>query len=49
MPPDKPTYTSAWIAQFSADKRMGKYRGREAEVEAIERDIYQAQHEGRLF
>ena len=49
MPPDKPTYTQAWIAQFSADKRMGKYRGREADAEAIERDIYQAQHEGRIF
>ena len=49
MPPDKPTYTQAWIAQFSADKRTGKYRGREADAEAIERDIYQAQHEGRIF
>ncbi|MGB8507950.1 MAG: hypothetical protein WCD76_06085, partial [Pyrinomonadaceae bacterium] len=48
LPPDKPVYTTAWIAKFSADKRTGKYRGREAEAEAIERDIYQAQHEGRL-
>jgi hypothetical protein len=48
LPPDKPVYTHAWIAQFSADKRRGMYRGREAEVEAIERDIYQAQHEGRI-
>jgi hypothetical protein len=49
VPPDKPTYTQAWIAQFSADKRTGKYRGREADADAIERDIYQAQHEGRIF
>jgi hypothetical protein len=48
LPPDKPVYTAAWIAKFSADKLMGKFRGREAEVEAIERDIYQAQHEGRI-
>lgn len=48
LPPDKPTYTSAWIAKFMADKRTGKYRGREADADAIERDIYQAQHEGRI-
>lgn len=48
LPPDKPVYTSAWIAKFMADKRTGKYRGREADADAIERDIYQAQHEGRI-
>jgi len=48
LPPDKPTYTNAWIAKFMADKRTGKYRGREADADAIERDIYQAQHEGRI-
>ena len=48
LPPDKPTYTQAQIAKFSADKLMGRYRGREADAEAIERDIYQAQHEGRI-
>ena len=48
LPPDKPVYTHAWIAQFMADKRTGKYRGREADADAIERDIYQAQHEGRI-
>jgi hypothetical protein len=48
LPPDKPVYTHAWIARFSADKLAGKFRGREAEVEATERDIYQAQHEGRI-
>jgi hypothetical protein len=49
LPPEKPMYTQAQIARFSDDKRKGLYRGREAEVEAIERDIYQAQHEGRLI
>ena len=48
LPPDKPVYSSAWIAQFMADKRTGKYRGREADADAIERDIYAAQHEGRI-
>jgi hypothetical protein len=48
LPPEKPIYTQASIAQFSEDKRTGKYRGREADAEAIERDIYQAQHEGRI-
>ena len=48
LPPDKPVYSHAWIAKFMADKRTGKYRGREADADAIERDIYQAQHEGRI-
>jgi hypothetical protein len=48
LPPDKPIYSHAWIAKFMADKRTGKYRGREADADAIERDIYQAQHEGRI-
>lgn len=48
LPPDKPVYTSAWIAKFTADKIAGKYRGREADADAIEQDIYRAQHEGRI-
>jgi len=48
LPPDKPVYTAAWIAQFTQDRIAGKYRGREADAEAIERDIWQAQHEGRI-
>lgn len=48
LPPDKPVYTHAWIAKFMADKRTGKFRGREAEADATERDIFQAQHEGRI-
>jgi hypothetical protein len=48
LSPDKPIYTSAQIARFMADKLTGKYRGREADADAIERDIYQAQHEGRI-
>jgi hypothetical protein len=48
LSPDKPIYTSAQIAQFFADKRVGKYKGREAQADEIERDIFQAQHEGRI-
>jgi hypothetical protein len=48
LPPDKPIYTAAWIAKFTADKIAGKYRGREADADAIEQDIYRAQHEGRI-
>jgi len=49
VPPEKPIYTQAQIAQFFDDQRKGKYRGREADAAAYERDIYQAQHEGRIF
>jgi hypothetical protein len=48
LSPDKPIYTTAAIAKFMADKRTGKFRGREAEADATERDIYLAQHEGRI-
>ena len=48
LPPERPVYTQASIAQFSDDKRNGKFRGREAEMNAIEQDIYRAQHEGRI-
>jgi hypothetical protein len=48
LPPDKPVYTHAWIAKFTAEKLAGKYRGREADADAIEQDIYRAQHEGRI-
>ena len=49
VPPEKPVYTQAQIAQFFDDQRKGKYRGREADAAAYERDIYQAQHEGRIY
>lgn len=48
LPPGKPTYTRAQLQTFWKDKREGKWRGREADAEAIERDIFQAQHEGRI-
>lgn len=48
LSPEKPIYTSASIAQFYADERKGKYKGREADFNAIETDIFAAQHEGRI-
>jgi hypothetical protein len=47
--PDKPVYTAATITKFMADKIAGKYRGREADADAIERDIFLAQGEGRII
>jgi hypothetical protein len=47
--PQKPTYTPADIAQFYHDKTFGRYAGREAEADVIERDILRAQSEGRLI
>lgn len=49
LPPEKPTYTSAWYAAFMRDKLDGKWKGREAEADAIERDVFAAQHEGRFI
>ncbi len=49
LPPDKPVYTTASVSQFYAERRTGKWKGREAEADAIERDIFQAQHEGRFL
>jgi hypothetical protein len=37
---DQPAFTSAEIQQFYADKAKGKYRGREEEAAAIEKQIF---------
>lgn len=42
------TWTRADIAKFYDDKRTGKFRGREAEMAAMEKDIFQAQKQGRV-
>jgi hypothetical protein len=47
VPAEKPTYTSAWFAQFMHDRLSGKWKGREAEALAIEADCFAAQKEGR--
>lgn len=47
--PAKPTYTTASISAFYARKMRGDFHGREAEVEAVEQDIYAAQRDGRFL
>ncbi len=47
-PAEKPIYTTAQISQFYVDVRQGKYKGREAEKDALERDMFSAQAEGRV-
>ena len=42
------TYTSQDIAKFFDDVRKGVYKGREAERDRIERDIFAAQRENRI-
>lgn len=42
------TYTSDDIKKFFSDVQKGKYKGREAERNRIERDIFAAQREGRI-
>ena len=42
------TYSSDDIRKFFADVQRGKYRGKEAERDRIERDIFAAQREGRI-
>lgn len=42
------TYTNADIARFFDDVRKGVFKGREAERDRIERDIFAAQRENRI-
>lgn len=48
VPPEKPIFTAADIAQFYRDKTAGKFAGREAEADALERSLYEAGREGRV-
>lgn len=48
LPAEKPIYTSAQISKFYADVAAGRYRGRDAEKERLERDIFEATREGRI-
>lgn len=47
-PVEKPIFTRATIARFYADSAAGKYRGREAEKNRIEAQIFDAEREGRI-
>lgn len=42
------TWTPADIQTFFSEVRQGKYKGKEAERDRIERDIFAAQREGRI-
>jgi hypothetical protein len=42
------TYSPEDIKKFFGDVRQGKYKGREAERDRIERDIFAAQQDGRI-
>jgi SepF-like predicted cell division protein (DUF552 family) len=42
------TYSPADITKFFEDVRKGKYKGREAERDRMERDIFAAQKDGRI-
>jgi hypothetical protein len=48
-PTDKPVYTAQDITRFYTECSAGKWRTREAERAAIDADIIQAQHEGRII
>jgi hypothetical protein len=45
---DAKTYTAHDISEFFKKVRMGGFKGREAERDTIERDIFAAQAEGRI-
>jgi len=47
-PAEKPIITRAQIAKFYVDVNAGKYRGRDAEKDGFERQIFEAQRDGRI-
>lgn len=47
-PADKPIITSAQISAFYADSAAGRYVGKEAEKDRLEKMIFSAQAEGRI-
>ena len=47
-PAEKPIFTRANIAKFYADSAAGKYRGKEAEKDRLEAQIFEAEREGRI-
>ena len=47
-PAEKPIFTRAQIASFYADVANGKYRGKDADKNKFEAQIFEAQREGRI-
>jgi hypothetical protein len=48
-PADKPVYSTEDITRFYTEVAAGKWRHRDQERAAIDRDIHNAQHEGRIL
>lgn len=47
-PAEKPIFTRAQIAKFYADAAAGKFKGRDAERDRLERQIFDAERDGRI-
>jgi hypothetical protein len=47
-PAEKPFFTRAQIAAFYTDVAAGRYRGRDADKASVEKQIFDAQREGRI-
>jgi len=47
-PAEKPIFTRAQIAKFYADAAAGKFKGRDADRDRLERQIFEAEREGRI-
>ena len=47
-PAEKPIFTRAQIAKFYADAAAGKFKGRDAERDRLEAQIFSAEREGRI-
>ena len=47
-PAEKPTFTTAQISKFYADVAAGRYNGRDEEKARTEKQIFEAQRDGRI-
>lgn len=49
VPPEKPIFNATDVSRFYHDKTQGKYAGREAEADALERQFIEAGRENRII
>ena len=49
VPPEKPIFNATDVSSFYRDKTAGRYAGREAEADALERSMIEAGREGRII
>lgn len=47
-PAEKPIFTRAQITKFYADAAAGKFKGRDADRDRLERQIFEAERDGRI-